>query len=536
MDTNEKEYVSQLVTLATQADNYRTDMFVEKISGITPHDIRSYCKNYTDFYVRCVRLSIFKPVIDPSGKPLELENALSYGSKVVSAGFNGTPKSEPKNIALDIWGHVLDVCDGTFSDIAPPVVGDEWRRYCASLLNEKSDLIEWSEKEIQQKHDTIADFLRKSCNILRHMSLIALCRLSEVDVNKHPVAGLATISFGLWAFRDAFLRAAVAIGPYSPTAECPPMLFPSPTFSNPYGSNIVPDLISNMPPEPFRRTIPGILQLQQFKRVVRCVLTRKSRKHLDWYIWEWTDDTIIPEDELIPRYEVNLFFIWSYTTGEFLGYLDYETEERAHWFIPYPADLYERADEVEEAAFQLITNTNYESLAKRVIAIVREPLHADRVRWSYIRELDDVIQAFSDARRVYNLEQGISTPIEAFKKQSWKQKRKSGYEKTLLIAKHLKANPTATSPEIAEATDIHDSEVRRLWVPIKQSQMKDKRYKPPGWKTKDGNIEAEDKSASCGLCGDPLSKSFECKLCNDIIVGECKECHYTNSHLEDAIP
>ncbi len=52
----------------------------------------------------------------------------------------------------------------------------------------------------------------------------------------------------------------------------------------------------------------------------------------------------------------------------------------------------------------------------------------------------------------------------------------------------------------------------------------------------EGNIEAIDDSKECSICQTPISTSWECNLCKEVIVGECKECHYTNSHIEDAVP
>ena len=108
-------------------------------------------------------------------------------------------------------------------------------------------------------------------------------------------------------------------------------------------------------------------------------------------------------------------------------------------------------------------------------------------------------------------------------------KRRTLSEKIALIAAHLKEQPYAKSPEIEAATSINESEVRRLWNPIKRSLKEAKRYKPSGSKT-EGVLEAEDKSASCIICGDLLSETFHCSKCDERIIGECKDCHIANSH------
>ena len=116
-----------------------------------------------------------------------------------------------------------------------------------------------------------------------------------------------------------------------------------------------------------------------------------------------------------------------------------------------------------------------------------------------------------------------------------KARRKTYFEKFAQISAHLDANPTAKSREIHEATGIHESDVRRIWGPIKKALKEGKRPRPTGSKH-NGRTEQVDESASCQICGAPLRESFECVLCENIIRGECKTCHYTNTHPKDAIP
>lgn len=114
-----------------------------------------------------------------------------------------------------------------------------------------------------------------------------------------------------------------------------------------------------------------------------------------------------------------------------------------------------------------------------------------------------------------------------------KIKPKSKSVKIALIAAYIKEHPEANSPEIAKSTGINGSDVRHLWKPIKQTLRKGKRDRPV---TDKKTGEAIDVSASCNICRMPLSKPFECKICKDIITGECKTCHYTNTHPDDATP
>ena len=74
--------------------------------------------------------------------------------------------------------------------------------------------------------------------------------------------------------------------------------------------------------------------------------------------------------------------------------------------------------------------------------------------------------------------------------------RKTKFEKTAAIAKYLEAKPTATSKEIQKATGIDDSDVRRLWVPIKKAIKEGKSGVPTGYKN-NGDVDGIDIAASC---------------------------------------
>lgn len=114
-------------------------------------------------------------------------------------------------------------------------------------------------------------------------------------------------------------------------------------------------------------------------------------------------------------------------------------------------------------------------------------------------------------------------------------RRKTRFQKTAAIAKYLEARPTSSSKEVGKATGIDDSDVRHLWGPIKRAVKEGKSPLPDGYKY-EGRTEAVDLSASCKYCREPLVSSFECNECRGIIVGECKTCHFTQSHPEKAVP
>ena len=133
----------------------------------------------------------------------------------------------------------------------------------------------------------------------------------------------------------------------------------------------------------------------------------------------------------------------------------------------------------------------------------------------------------------------VASVIERHKeKLGWQEPklRKRRHEKIAAIAAFMEPRPHATSSQVADATGIPASEVRNLWGPIKKRLRKPKGDKPKGHKTDDGRIEAVDDSAICHTCEIPLGAPFECRECGQIIKGECKTCHYTNTHPEKAIP
>ena len=132
-------------------------------------------------------------------------------------------------------------------------------------------------------------------------------------------------------------------------------------------------------------------------------------------------------------------------------------------------------------------------------------------------------------------EQGLWPIVTKEKTETYsgKKRRKSKAEKIGIIAAYYKENPGAKSSEIENSTGIDATDVRHLWGPIKQKLQEVKRTKPEIDK-KTG--EPIDRSASCNICQVPLSDSFECNLCKKTIIGECKTCHFTNTHPADAFP
>lgn len=148
------------------------------------------------------------------------------------------------------------------------------------------------------------------------------------------------------------------------------------------------------------------------------------------------------------------------------------------------------------------------------------------------REVDGLVETINELLRDKEFLQGALTrALEGAKKKT----RKTKFQKIAAIAKYLEARPTAFSKEVGKATGIDDSDVRHLWGPIKMALKEGKSPLPDGYKY-EGRTEAIDLSASCKYCQEPLRSSFQCDECGEIIVGECKTCHFTQSHPEKAVP
>ena len=116
-----------------------------------------------------------------------------------------------------------------------------------------------------------------------------------------------------------------------------------------------------------------------------------------------------------------------------------------------------------------------------------------------------------------------------------RNQRMSEEEKIAAIAAYLLVHPHSISEDVGKSTGINASEVRRLWGPIKDGMKVGKYGGVKGYKRK-GIIISKDESASCQTCQAPISSSFECSICNAVIVSECKTCHFTNTHPKEAIP
>jgi len=120
-------------------------------------------------------------------------------------------------------------------------------------------------------------------------------------------------------------------------------------------------------------------------------------------------------------------------------------------------------------------------------------------------------------------------------KKDAKKQRRSRIEKVAAIMAYMKNHPDDDSVDVGKATGIDPSDIRHLWGPTKKALRQKKRNRPHGKKT-DGITDGVDESTSCGICGIPLSGTFECQVCKEVVTGECRTCHFTNTHPDRAVP
>jgi len=118
-----------------------------------------------------------------------------------------------------------------------------------------------------------------------------------------------------------------------------------------------------------------------------------------------------------------------------------------------------------------------------------------------------------------------------------RRKRRTEHEKLGMIASYKKDHPNATSIEISEKTGIHRTDVGRIAKKhnLKSMSPEKTQGKTRGYKNR-GSVHVTDPSASCEICAAPLLESFYCDCCQESIVGQCKECHWTNTHPDKAMP
>lgn len=407
---DERKYVSELIDLYYEVSRVRWSMHNSHISNLTPLGIWNYCVACSESYFRFVLLPSSKSpdrlVSRLCARLLNLVNVLSNSPQHFPQGFDGKFdfSEHKKNVPLNIWGHVLDVWCGILDETKSTAHGDKWKRFCRSMFDEKGDFTKWRVKKAEQNHNIKADFLIKSSKILDQIKIIVEKQASNIDVNKYPDARLMVVEQNLARFEMAFFKGVSAIGPYSPSANAPG-----------YDSSYLldADRVLELGSE------PGILQIREIERNAKCIFKSISGKTHEWEI-DTHRDTIAWNNELGRDYWWMLFGTWSYKGGEFLGYLDYDPEISAHWFVNDSLSIDVDANMTVEKVCALMANKDYESLANRAIKIVRNNQHVwcpGRIRWSYVQELDEIIRAFEEARRLFGLKLGIPTPTISIERQ-----------------------------------------------------------------------------------------------------------------------
>ena len=249
------------------------------------------------------------------------------------------------------------------------------------------------------------EFFRMSGYLIRSIQDTLAGTLRKFDPQEWPQTRIVLLEKRLLDFRECFLREAVAVGPYMPEGENSP--FPIP-WVHPYLVSVLQaEIKSNAAPSQ-----PGSLHLRvaHFEYWTGCVTG---------YVF------LVPglppiKDEIHHQlgrgvcvsdfHEHTIFDIWSYATGR--QHMQPETSETAVWFLQDVRLISDRAAGIEQLVLPLFLDEAHRPLATRVREAVTGGLplwKPGKVRWSYLRELDETI---SEVRHVKDLYLAKGAPLE----------------------------------------------------------------------------------------------------------------------------
>ncbi|MFC1738561.1 hypothetical protein ACFL1G_05880 [Planctomycetota bacterium] len=179
-------------------------------------------------------------------------------------------------------------------------------------------------------------------------------------------------------FRQEFILKTSAQGPAVPTVK-------SVWYRRPAMNNIVlPEVVGNLEFRYGRGELIGVFIVPQEEPI------------------KWRNQCSIHD------YEMTLFSTWSYKTGKYLDLAN--VEGCASWLVPHIISwqLENEVLYVEKLLIPLFEIPKYKSLADSATKIVRNnspKWSAERVRWSYIMELDEVIKQVENASKQNKEEQ-----------------------------------------------------------------------------------------------------------------------------------
>jgi hypothetical protein len=289
---------------------------------------------------------------------------------------------------LEMWGHALDIEEALLAGTHD--VGDFFRQNLAAFAREHESK-EW----YKTTKRWIESFFGRSVSLARKISSELYAELKQVEFKKNPMPRLVLIEYALVAFEYCFLQHAAAVGPYLPPADYSLDDFPFPWDDGNVDVELAP--------------APGVLRTKLRTGSVLCSF-RPRRKSTSASVIKWK----LEGSEQFAGYGCEsyknfLFETWDYETGEFLG--EWETDQMAYWLVtggPWCFSIGYDACEVERLSFPLFANEDYEQLANRIVELVRNnraKWWPGRVRWSYVKELDDLIIQLRDTRRIQQVKQ-----------------------------------------------------------------------------------------------------------------------------------
>lgn len=329
-----------------------------------PDDIHETC------FHACQLLKDIETVIDLDGTSLiKLGNCENF--------TNASDDWRP----LKIWGQILDTFEGPIYNNCQ--FGTLWEDFCLLQFKQKDRIKDENEEtKCSEWFTNVIHFYDKTQTLLYQMIEALELQLLHLDFKEYPHACLALLVGSVQKFKDTFLSSAYAIGPYLPSPS---------SFWTGWGEDVDMEEMQD----------PGIIKVLGIllARGAQCEFFNDHADIIEWTV-SWEDDSTIPS---FNENHVNrLFDTWDYSTGEYLE--NPLVDGKAYWLLPDVADVSYHAMMVERELLTLFQNTQYMQLAERVTIIIKNesPVwYPSKVKWTYIKEIDELIEFIKHEIKIY---------------------------------------------------------------------------------------------------------------------------------------
>lgn len=383
----EKQNVSMIVEIYVRANRFKEGCESQFLPLVCPADVGRSCFVYGKLLYL---LKKFAPTIweEYFKYFVKLEFADDFEKQLEFTEGSEHQRDIKWSNILQLWGYALDIENNLIDG------GDLDESFRQSLVSLRKNE-EWTPQVYESESRELAKWNRNASNWLEYFYKRSCCILGRVinsldkflngvDVNENPTARLALIEQFLLETEYNFFRNAQAIGPYMPSEDYPPN----------YWNDGMVDIDLGSKPGTLRAEIIG-------GRKIRCSFSPdgKNSKPIEW-ILEGGDEVCGYGRE---DYKREVFETWNYTTGKFLG--RWQTDKRAFWFLDCDPEFKSYIEHVIELSLPLFKNKDYKELARNIIKTVtndQPEWWPGEVQWSYVAELDRMIQECRLARNIYN--------------------------------------------------------------------------------------------------------------------------------------